>query len=281
MPVIRQSPSGPDVEFTITTDDIENLSEAPGVTVSDALDALYDRPVEYLDLDDDPVGLWNFNDTLSAVRGPALAASAGTFAFTDIYPGLRGIWLNVGARLLSALDASLVLLGAMSVEVIIQLQSAPPQIWICGVGGTSGSEAQANNVSWSVGLPSAAGVIPRTMRSFWERGAAGTDVVYETPTAVGSPSYGLIHQICSMGYSRSAAGIVSTFYNGLPFAAPSTAQLMPDGGGSGVFSIGAQSGSTSDGQLLIASIAVYNRERLASEWRASYNRSLGIGIGLV
>lgn len=278
LPLDRESPSGPPAEFSATSSEVENLSTVPGASVTNALNTLYARSVQYLDQQDGPNGLWNFNDTLNAVVGPNLSLSAGTFAFTDVYPGVRGIWLNGGSLLSAPLNAGLIMLGAMSVEVILQMQTFPPQPWICGVGGAVGSELAADNVSWSIGLPSV--TFPMPMRAFWEQGA-GVDVTFDTSTAAGQPGYPFIHQIESIGLSRSAAGVVQCYMGGKPFGAPSTALTLPTGGGSGVFTVGGQSGGTSPQQPMIISIATYNRARSAAEFLASYNRSVGIGLGFV
>lgn len=126
LPVARQSPSGPLAAFSATSDEVENVSGVPGASVTDALDSLYARSVQYLDANDAPIALWNFDDTLAAVVGPTLTTGAGTFAFTDVYPGVRGIWLNAGCRLDAPATPNLRLLGAMSCELIVQLQSGSP-----------------------------------------------------------------------------------------------------------------------------------------------------------
>jgi hypothetical protein len=278
LPVERQSPSGPIASFSMTSDEVVNRSGVPGTTTTNALNTLYARSVQYLDQNDGPIALWNFNDTLAAVLGPTLALTSGTYAFTDVFPGVRGLWLNTAGLLSAPLTPNLQLLGAMSVEVMLQMQTFPPQPWICGVGGTVGSELAADNVSWSIGLPSV--TFPMPMRAFWEQGA-GVDVTFDTSTAAGQPGYPFIHQIESIGLSRSASGVVQCYMGGKPFGAPSAALTLPTGGGSGIFTIGNQSGATSPQQPLIISIAVYNRARAASEWLASYNRSVGIGLGFV
>lgn len=280
LPPIRLSPSGQPLAFSATSDDITNESIVEGSTASLALTELYTRRVQYLDVNDDPVGLWNFNDTLAAVRGPTLSSTAGTFAFSDVYPGLRGIWINTGARLDAAPAANLILTGAMSVELILQLQTDPPLPWLCGVGGLASSELESNNAVWSLGFPSLVDVVPRTMRAFWETGA-GTDVQFLTSSAPGGPSYPLIHQIASIGLSRAANGVTQPYLDGRPFGAPSAPITLPTGGANGVLSLGAQLGQTSPGQVLLLSLAVYNRARSAAEWRASFDRSIGQGTGFL
>jgi hypothetical protein len=278
LPDPRKSPSGRLVPFTATSDDVVNLSGVPGTKVTAALDTLFARSVQYLDLLDGPIALWNFNNTLAAVLGPTLTLGAGTFGFTDVYPGVAGLWLNSTARLDAPATPNLRLLGAMSCELLVQMQTAPPNIWMCGCGGTSGSALAADNVSWSVGLPSA--TFPQPMRAAWEQGA-GVGVTFDSSTVAGSFGYPFIHQIESIGMSRSAGGIVQFFMGGKPFGPPSGVLTMPTGGGSGIFTVGAQLGLTSVAQPMYLSIAVYDRERSAAEFLASYNRSVGLGLGFV
>lgn len=267
-------------EFTASSDDVTNESDVSGASVTIALDNLYTRRVTYLDQVDAPIALWNFNDTLNAVLGPNLTLDTGNFGFTDLYPGVRGIWLSPSTRFSAPPTPNLILLGAMSVEIILMQQSQPPHPWMCGVGGTAGSELAADNVSWAIGSPSLSGVMPFTQRSLWEQGA-GSDVQFVTSAVSGSPSLSFIHQVSVIGYSRSAGGVVQPYMDGRTFGPPSAPLTMPTGGGSGVFTLGGQLGETTVGQILYMSIAVYDRERSASEFRGSYNRAVGQATGLV
>lgn len=274
----RLSPSGPLLDFVATSDEVQNLSTVPGASVTNALDLLYARSVQYLDLLDGPIALWNFNNTLAAVLGPTLVLSAGTYAFTDVFPGVPGLWLNSAGRLDAPATPNLRLLGAMSCEVILQMQTTPPNVWLCGVGGTSGSELSADNACWSIGLPSA--TVPQPMRAFWEQGL-GVDVTFDTPTTAGGSGYPFIHQIETVGLSRSASGVVQFYMGGKPFGVPSAPLTLPTDGSSAIFSVGAQLGLTATAQPMYISIAVYDRARSAAEFLASYNRSVGIGLGFV
>lgn len=64
----RQSPSGPLVDLETTTDLLDNVSTVPGSSATDALLFLDQRAIQYLDTEDGPVGLWNFNQTLNGRR---------------------------------------------------------------------------------------------------------------------------------------------------------------------------------------------------------------------
>ncbi len=276
---VRISPSGPLAPVDLTSDDVLNASTVPEATLTLGLDHLYDRRIEYLDLDDDPLALWQFADTTNAVRGPNLnlAASTGQWGFTDGYPGVRSLIANVGTRLQFDADPRLILLGAMSVEVVFALNSLP-FTWLCGVGGTDATGLSADNVSWGMGFVSA--VTPRNASYYWERNA-NSAVSFITSTTAGTAGMPSVHTIVSAGWSRSPGGIVTPYLNGKPFGPPSGALALPNGGSNGVFSIGAQPGITADDSFTCFSVAIYDRVRPASEWLASYNRSVGEGLGFL
>jgi hypothetical protein len=276
-PRLRLSPSGPPLPVFLTSDNVENQSLVAESTLTEALDHLYERRIQYFDLADNPVALWQFNNTTNAVRGPNLdlAASTGEWGFTDGYPGVRSLIVNIGARLQFAADPNLLLLGAMSVEVMLGLNTLP-FTWLAGVGGTDGTGVAADNVLWGLGFASA--VTPRNATYFWERNN-NTPVSFTTSTAAGAAGMPSIHTILSAGFSRSASGIVTPYLNGKPFGPPSGVLALPTSGGNGVFSLGAQAGTTANCNFTCFCAAVYDRVRSASEWLASYNRSLGEGLG--
>ncbi len=275
-PPLRSSPSGPIIDFGIDTDEIENTSTVPGSSVTDALDTIFARRVNYLDQLDSPVALWNFNDTLAAVLGPTFTSTTGPYAFCDAYPGVRALDVGIGTRLQTAISSSLVLLGDMSVEMLILLDSNPTNQWLVGVGGTASGVA-ADNVSWSVILPTTAA--PRNVQAFWESGA-GVDRGFATPTTLASPSVPPIHNLMQLGFARS--GINGQFYlNGRTFSTLTSGVALPTSGGSGIVTIGARAGALSTDQFQLISVAVYNRARPAAEWKASYNRSIGNGLGFL
>lgn len=276
--LLRQSPSGPVLsEDDLTSDDVTNVSTVPGGTLTSALDHLLTRKIQYLDLDDDPVALWNFNDTINAVRGPNLTTTTGQWGFTDGYPGVRSLIVNVGARLQAASDPTLRLQGAMSCEAIFALNTLP-MTWLCGVGGDDTVVNSVNNVSWGMGFPN--NVTPRNMSVFWER-ATNSPISFASSLAGGSPGLPAIHTIIGVGFSRTAGGIVQPYINGRVLGPPSGVLQLPNGGSSGIFSIGAQLGTTANANFTLFSVAVYDRVRGTQEWLDSYNRSIGEGLGFL
>lgn len=271
---LRRSPSGPLIDFGIDTDLVQNVSDVPGDSVTDALDTIFAKRVNYIDTTDDPLALWNFNDTIQAVRGPPLAISTGPWGFCDVYPGVRGLDIGIATRLEALLTPNLILLGDMSVELLMLMDSNPTNQWIVGVGGAN-TGAAANNVSWSLIFPVT--VPPRSAQVFWESGG-GTDRGFTTPVTNGSPSLPPIHNLFQFGFSRSGIN-AQCYMNGRPFGALTSGVAAPTSGQSGVLTLGGRAGAVSTDQYQVLSLAVFNRSRPASEWRASYNRTIGNGLG--
>jgi hypothetical protein len=276
-PTLRRSPSGKIIDFGIDTDQVQNLSTVPGASVTDALDVIFARRVNYLDLNYNPVALWNFDDTLTAVRGPNFTSTTGPYAFCDVYPGVRGLDVGLSTRLQTSNASGLVLLGDMSVELLILLDSNPTNTWLIGVGGAAGTGNAVNNVSWSMILPVT--TPPRSIQGFWESGV-GTGRGFTTPVTAGSPSVPPIHNLMQLGFTRS--GFTGQCYlNGRPFGSPISGSAAPQNGSSGIVTIGARAGAVSGDQFQLISAAVYDRTRTAAEWKESYNRSIGNGLGFL
>lgn len=274
-PRLRLSPSGPRLGFELPrTDDVLNVSTIPGLDVTTALDVAYERRINYLDVLDGPVALWNFSDTLSAVIGPTFSGAAGSYGFSDIYPGTRGLQIEIGARLTAAPAPSLVQLGAMSCEVILLQNGGTPPLWICGVAGPAASGSASNNTAWSLSVPG------RNVSIDWENGT-GSAVSFATSTAAGAAGLPPVHNILSFGFSRSASGVVQPYFNGRVFGNASSPLALPTGGSSGTLTLGARSGAVSTLNYALISLAIYDRARPASEWLDSYNRSVGNGLGFI
>lgn len=276
---LRLSPSGPLDPVDLTSDDVLNVSTVPESTLTAALTHLYARRIHYFDLQDNPLALWQFNDTTNAVRGPNLdlANTTGQWGFTNGYPGVRSLVVNSGARLQFAAAANLRLLGAMSVEVMFALNTLPIT-WLVGLGGTDATGLAADNVCWGLGAVNT--VTPRNATYYWERNG-NIAVSFTTSTASGAAGMPSVHVIQTAGFSRSASGVVTPYLNGKPFGPPSGALALPTGGSNGVFCIGAQPGTVGNCSFTCFSAAVYDRVRPASEWLSSYNRSLGEGLGFL
>jgi len=274
----RRSPSGPPIPIDgLLSDEVDNVSSVPGSSLTIALDALLNRQVRYLDVNDDPLALWNFADTLNAVRGPNITTTTGEWGFTSIYPGVRALMVNVGARLSAPVTSSIILTGAMSAEMIVQFNSFPIA-WICGVGGTVGSASAADNVTWSTVFNPAG--VPRNLTTAWETGS-GSAVSFATSSAPGAAALPPVHNIMSIGFSRASNGVVQPYFNGRVLGGPSGVLTLPTNGSNGAFSIGGQIGAVATQSFALMSVALYNRARPASEWLASYNRSMGHGLGFI
>lgn len=271
-PTIRKGPSGPPADFDLTSDDVENLSLATGDNVTDALDTLAERAPHYLDAIDNPVGLWQFNNTLNAVLGPNFSLAAGTvMGFTEIIPGFKAVTAGPGVRLDAAANAALRITGDLSIELQIMLEDLDPlQIVLSMAGAGAGS---ANNKLYEMSNPSAN--YPRNMAFNWENGAQVAQS-FATPTTAGSASVPPIHVISIWGWSR-IGNVLTPYMNGKQFSTPSAVQPAPSGGGSSILSLFSTSrgAATNISFSAIASLAIYNYGKTPAQFLASYNRALG------
>lgn len=267
---LRNGPSGPIA--VITSDQVENESIVSGATVTDALDTLSLRRVNYLDLDDDPVALWNFNDTINAVRGPNFSVSAlGTttqVAFTDMIPGFRCVEIQ-GAQLVAPPTPSLVIPGDLSIEMIVFFDSSPTNQIMLSHGGTGGTAASNKLYEMFFVTPN----YPRNWRFVWENGA-GVGQSFSTPTTALSPSLPPIHNMISLGWRRQG-NVLTPWLSGRKFSVDSGVLTAPTGGASGFLTLGGDALTANNTSFLCASLAIYDYARTDAQWVASYNRSLG------
>lgn len=277
-PTIRKGPSGPLAEFDLTSDDIQNLSIVEGDDVTTALNTLAARAPHYLDDEDDPIGLWQFNNTLNSVVGPNFSLAAGTsLGFTEIIPGFKAVTAGTGVRLDAAANAALRLTGDMSIELQIMLEDLDAgQVVVSMAGAGAGS---ANNKLYEMSNPQA--VYPRNMAFNWENGVQAAQS-FATPTAAGSASVPPIHVISIWGWSR-IGNVLTPYMNGNQFSAASAVQPAPTGGSSSILSLYASSrgGAVNISFSAIASLAIYNYGKTAAQFKASYNRALGDFWGIL
>ena len=300
-PSIRKGPSGPLAAFELTTDDVENVSNlnggtgsltdaldaidsgdvlnvsiVDGATVTDALDTLAARAPHYLDTDDGPIGLWNFDGTLNAVVGPNFAVAAGTaVGFTEIIPGFTALTAGPGVRLACPADASLRLAGDMTIELLLMLEDIDAGQVLVSMGFT-GAGAPDNKL-YEMSNPSA--VYPRNMSFNWESGVAVARS-FATPTAALSPSVPPVHIVSIWGWTR-ASNVLTPYLNGSPFSAASGVQVAPAGGGNGILTMFADANNVNISFSAVASLAIYDRAKSAAEMKASYNRALGDFWGII
>lgn len=270
---LRKGPSGPPhVSPELTSDDVLNRSIVSGLTVTNALDTLALRRVNYLDLDDDPVALWNFDDTIAAVRGPDFSVSAlGTttqIAFTDMAPGFRCIEIQ-GAQLVAPITANLQITGDLSIEMIVFYDSSPTNHIMLSMGGTGGTAASNKLYEMFFVSPN----YPRNWRFNWENGIAVAQS-FSTPNTALSPSLPPIHNIISLGWRRQN-NVLTPWLSGRKFSVDSGVVAAPTGGASAFLTLGGDALTANNTSFLCASLAIYDYARSDAQWVASYNRSLG------
>jgi len=270
-PQIRRGPTGPLANFAGTTsDNIINESIVQGTTVTDALDTLARRRINYLDQVDTPVGLWNFNDTINAVVGPNFTVTTGTeLAYSDMAPGFRCVELGTPARLACPVTPSLQIAGDLSIEAIIFYDSSPTNHIMLSMGGAGA--AAADNKLYELFFPTPN--YPRRWQFNWESGTA-TARNFQTPSTALSPSLPPIHNIISIGWSR-IGNILTPYLSGRQFSVPSAVQIAPAGGTNGFLTLGGDATADNNTSFLIASLAIYNYGRTPIQFAQSYNRSLG------
>lgn len=273
----RMSPSGPLVPVAGSTDDVTNVSNVTGETSSDALDTLFARTLRYLDLEDNPVGLWNFDNTIAAVRGPGFTLSAGTYGFTAISPGVSALVMPVSGRLVAPLDAALQIAGDLSIEMLIQYQDFPSNSILVNHGAGGVDTDPTNNTLYQVQFPVTGPI--RNYRFDWESGA-GVDQSFSTPTAALSPSLPTVHTVIDVGWRRQN-NVLTPFLNGRPFSSASGVLTAPTGGTNGQLFLGGTAALTNASIFVMMSLAIYDYARPNAQWKDSYNRSMGERFGII
>lgn len=225
------------------------------------------------------VGLWNFNGVLtdSSGNGNNVSVEAGATNFADIVPGKKGLWVAVGNRYgIATPSAALSLLGDMTIQSIIQLNSTPTTGFTVTSYGGSGELSSANFL-YSLGVSAAP--IPISLGSFWETGA-GVDVGFNTASPA---SLAPIHNVIYVAQVRSAGGTrIQHYVNGKPFGALSGALTAPTDGSLSRFLVGTgTSTGTATESGIIMGIKISSSALTAAQVLGEYNRTLGPGFGIL
>jgi hypothetical protein len=245
--------------------------------------------IAYFGLQGNPVGLWNFNNTLADASGNGLDLSAevGAASFCDIVPGKAALYIGQGQRFGRAAGsvAPLLLRGAMTLQAIIQLDdsaAAAPSFNTCIASLGGPGETAANNFLWGLSAQTTAtAYTPVNLAAFWETGA-GTDISYAT---TGPRSLAPIHNIIYVAMTRNGTtGNVQFYVNGKAFNAPSGAKTLPAGGDGSTakLQLGTDtSAGTSTDDIVILSLKVNDTEFNAADILAEYNRTMGPAFGVL
>jgi hypothetical protein len=249
-----------------------------GGTLTQGLNTLLLRRVNYLDALDGPVGLWNFNDTINAVVGPNFAVGTlGTvtqLGFTDMVPGFRCLQIQ-NAQVKAAVTPSLQIIGDKSIEIIVMFDSRPSGNILLSHGGTGG--AATSNKLYELQFPSSS--YPERWQYNWMNGVLAAQN-FQTPAVALSPSSPFVHNMISIGL-RLQSNVLTTWLCGRKFSVDSGVLAAPTGGSAGFLTLGGTALAANTGAFACASLAIYDYARTDDQWKASYNRSLGTFWGVI
>lgn len=212
-----------------------------------------------------PAGLWQFNEVLtdSSGNGRTLSLTAGAERYTEIYPGLKALYLASASKLQFATTGTpLQRTGDITIEFLLVLYAVGTGIWVTYDGN---SETQANNTLYQVGIT--------TDQLTWlQEDGAGTDRSYSSARL---PPVG---EICHLACRRQS-NVIQYFMNGKPFGTASSSLTTPDGGTTSFLRIG--SATVSPPTSAIASLKIVLSALSDAQILAEYNRCLGGALGVI
>ena len=218
------------------------------------------------DLTHSPVALYHFNGTLndSSGNGLTLSVLTGALAYRQVWPGVVGITGGVVGR--SVNDASLTILGDVTVQVLAVLRSAPSNAQIAYVGASG--ETEATNVAWQVDIEG-----PNELQWFSESGAGVNASFNSTGTSnVGLPAIGVPFYLAA----RRASNVITFFINGVQFGSASSALTTPTGASAATLRCREGTAPPELFGLKIVSSALSD-----AQIAAEYNRTLGAAFGFL
>lgn len=230
MTLARLSPSGPAIDVETTTDGIENLSNVPGATVTEALNTIL--ATEDFPLFDDFIGGQNATASAS-VEGPfgalgwSMATTGGSIsrpAASDAYVGAYTLQGNAGATTTlylgqpSATLYGMLLSQAQRVEwrVLPCTQQLIDGVCRFGLGVATAANFGTDGLYFEAGPALSGGV----WRAIARRGSANTSVVSTIPWSSS------IAQSLVMSRDPST-GLWSFFVDGVLAGAPSPFSVLP------------------------------------------------------
>lgn len=216
------------------------------------------------DLTHSPVGLWQFDGNLNDSSGNSfnLTAESGTARYGDLVPGISCLYSNALRLVYNTSGTALAITGDMTVEFMFR-GDTPTNSYFVGYAGGSSSSTQANNVLYSIQIPS--GLFGATWTQESGSGAA--------------TSYALTNRVlprtvlCHVAATRTS-NVIQFYLNGRAFGAASSALTTPDGGTTSVFRVG---GDASQNAVVgnISSLKVIASSLSAAQVAAEFNRTLG------
>lgn len=218
----------------------------------------------------DPVGLWQFNETLNDTSGNGfnMTVDAGTERYTDIYPGVRGVQLIGNKLIYNTFTGTLAITGDVTIEAILYLETYPGANPVLIASHGASGETSDTNYMYFYGLNATDGNF--TMIS--ENGA-GTNATYNLSDG---PGLGL----CHVAVTR-ATNVIQFYLNGRAYGAASSTLTTPDGGTSGRFRVGSPDANIFGPESVMASLKVCNIALSAAQVAAEYNLTVGPVLGFV
>lgn len=212
-----------------------------------------------------PVGLWQFDGTLndSSGNGRTLTVESGTARYADMLPGFSSFLVSATRLVFNTSGTSLAITGDMTIECLFRSAVPVSTTYFAGYAGGSGSGTQANNILYSMYIPSGLFGLSWTQES-------GTG----TPTSYNLTDHVLPRTVlCHVAATRTS-NVIQFYLNGRTFGSASSALTTPDGGTTSVFRLGgdaAQNGVQGN----IASLKVIASALSAAQIAGEFNLTLG------
>ncbi len=212
-----------------------------------------------------PVGLWQLDGTLNDTSGNGfnLTTDAGTARYADIFPGIPGLLVSASRFIYNTTGTSLAITGDMTIECLFRSAAPVSTTFFAGYAGGSGSGTQANNILYSMFIPSGLFGLSWTQES-----GSGSPTSYNLTDHVIPRTY-----LCHVAATR-ASNVIRFYLNGRTFGAASSALTTPDGGTTSVFRIGGDAAQNAV-QGNIASLKVVASALSASQIAGEFNLTLG------
>lgn len=224
-----------------------------------------------------PVGnWWMINDNDEDVTQPKdhsgngyhLTVEAGTQRFVQIAPQLNAIYFGGATNLVRAASTpALALTGDMTM------------IWI----GSSDDPQAAVEGLWAGHLGPTDLAVDNALYAGYTKLAPSPGFTYFSENGVGvnqayaNEGYGKPNLVHMMGFVRRS-NVINLIINGyVGWGGPSSSLTPPDGGGSGRFRVGGQTGEYLKGAM--CGLCVYNRALTNAEIKERYNYALGRAYG--
>jgi len=237
---------------------------------------MFPRLAKPFDTTHNPVGLWNFNESLSDLSGNGytLTASTGTVRYCPLLSGLggalfgtaTGLYYNVGGSLLS-------ITGDMTLEVMVQLGavlSGTSDAIVCYSSNTAVNSNDNANYGITLNATNKYGGY-----RYFHQHTTLTTAQY-SPTDIGV-DYELPVLI---GFTR-ISNVIQFYRNGLPVGTASSALTAPSGGSNSRLRIGSLTDSSELLAGIIGGVKIIPSGLTAAQMKVEYNKTFGPSLGYV